>query len=174
MGAIPSPTSPQHPPENTTCTCIHSQAVSGSCYTQSMKDKSKRDPVMKIDYGNNFSTSGLQKRLKLKALAYISFTFFTAASISQVAVSSEGQAIVREGKHCPSSYKRSGDYCVPKSVSQDTPAAIVKKGTCPSGYRKNGDYCVARSGDQDTQHVVEKKGACPAGYKKSGKYCVER
>jgi hypothetical protein len=139
-----------------------------------MKDKTKRDSVMKINYGNNFSTSRLQKRLKRKALAYISIAFFTAASISQVAVSSEGQPVVREGKHCPSSYKRSGDYCVPKSGSQDTPAAIVKKGTCPSGYRKNGDYCVARSGNQDSQQVVEKKGACPAGYKASGKYCVER
>jgi hypothetical protein len=139
-----------------------------------MKDKTKRDSVMKINYGNNFSTSRLQKRLKLKALTLISITFFTAASISQVAVSSEGQAITREGKHCPSSYQRSGDYCVPKSGSQDAPAAIVKKGTCPSGYRKNGDYCVARSSNQDTQHVVDKKGACPAGYKASGKYCVER
>jgi hypothetical protein len=109
-----------------------------------MKDKSKRDPVMKIDYGNNFSTSGLQKRLKLTALAYISIAFFTAASLSQVAVSSEGQAIVREGKHCPSSYQRSGDYCVPKSGSQDTPAAIVKKGACPAGYKVSGKYCVER------------------------------
>jgi hypothetical protein len=139
-----------------------------------MKDKTKRDSVMKTNYWNIFSTSGLQKRLKLKALAYISIAFFTAASLPQVAVSSEGQPVMREGKHCPSSYKRSGDYCVPKSGSQDTPAAIVKKGTCPSGYRKNGDYCIARSGNQESQHVAEKKGACPAGYKASGKYCVER
>ena len=139
-----------------------------------MKDKTKRDSVMKINYRNNFSTSGLQKRLKLKTLANISIAFFTAASLSQVAVSSEGQPVVKEGKHCPSSYKRSGDYCVPKSGSQDTPAAIVKKGACPSGYRKNGEYCVARRESQDTEHVVEKKVACSAGYKASGKYCVER
>ena len=139
-----------------------------------MKDKTKRGSVMKIYYGNNFSTSGLQKRLKLKTLTCISIAFFTAVSTSQVALTSEGQAIARKGKHCPSSYQRSGDYCVPKSGSQGAPAAIVKKGTCPSGYRKNGDYCAARSGNQDTQHVVEKKGACPAGYKASGKYCVER
>ena len=129
---------------------------------------------MKTNYENNFPVTALQRGFKPRELIYITIAFFLAASVSHVAVSSEGQPIVREGKHCPSSYRRSGDYCVPRSSGQDTPTAVAKKGTCPSGYRINGDYCVARNTEKNTQHAIEKKGACPAGYKKSGKYCVNQ
>jgi hypothetical protein len=101
------------------------------------------------------------------------FTCSMAMLFSTVALASEGQPIVRVGKHCPSGYRASGEYCVPRAGSSPT-TAIEKKGSCPSGYRKSGDYCVPRAGSQDTRHVVEKKGSCPSGYRKSGEYCVER
>ena len=91
-----------------------------------------------------------------------------------VVSAAEGQPIVRSGKHCPSGYRKSGEYCVPRSGSTSAPAAIEKNRTCPSGYRKSGEYCVARAGSQEAPHIIEEKGACPAGYRKSGKYCVER
>jgi hypothetical protein len=96
-----------------------------------------------------------------------------AMLISAVALASEGQPVVRVGKHCPSGYRVSGEYCIPRSESSAT-SAIAKKGSCPSGYRKSGDYCVIRSGNNDTRHVIEKKGSCPSGYSKSGEYCVQR
>ena len=110
-----------------------------------------------------------------KHLTWISFTIACsiAALVSVKALASEGQPIVRAGKHCPSGYRKSGDYCVPRSGSSAS-TAIEKKGSCPSGYRKNGDYCVPRAGQADVPHIIEKKGSCPSGYRKSGEYCVER
>jgi hypothetical protein len=118
------------------------------------------------------------KRVEIikKHLTWISFTITCAIAmlVSLETLAAEGQPIVKVGKHCPSGYRVSGEYCVPRSGSTSTPAAIEKKGTCPSGYRKNGEYCVPRSGSTTTPNVIEKRGACPSGYKVSGKYCVER
>ena len=90
-----------------------------------------------------------------------------------IAQASQGSAIVKVGRHCPSGYGVSGEYCVPKTESNAT-TAIEKKGSCPSGFSKSGDYCVASKGQQEVRQIVEKKGACPSGYKISGEYCVAR
>jgi hypothetical protein len=108
-------------------------------------------------------------------MTWISFTVACtiAALVSIEALASEGQPVVRVGKHCPSGYLVSGDYCVSRAGSNDT-TAIEKKGSCPSGYRRSGDYCMPNAGQQDVPHIIEKKGPCPSGYKVSGQYCVER
>ena len=110
-----------------------------------------------------------------KHLTWISLAIACSIAmlISVSAVTGEGQPIVRVGKHCPSGYGVSGEYCVPRSGSNGK-TAIVKKGACPSGYQRSGDYCVARAEQQDVPHIIEKQGACPSGYKVSGQYCVER
>ena len=119
--------------------------------------------------------SGIEVMIK-KHMTWISFTIACSigALVSVAALSSEGQPIVKVGKHCPSGYRHSGEYCVPRSGSTSTPTAIEKKGTCPSGYRKSGEYCVPRSGGATAPNVIEKKGTCPSGYRKSGEYCVQR
>jgi hypothetical protein len=97
-----------------------------------------------------------------------------AALVSVSALAGDGQPIVRAGKHCPSGYRKSGEYCVPRAGSTQSAPAIEKKGSCPSGYRKNGEYCVPRAGSNNTPKIIEKKGSCPSGYRKSGQYCIER
>jgi len=111
-----------------------------------------------------------------KHMTLISFIIACSigALVSVTAFSSEGQPIVKVGKHCPSGYRHSGEYCVPRSGSTSTPTAIEKKGTCPSGYRNSGEYCVPRSGGATAPNVIEKKGTCPSGHRVSGQYCVER
>jgi hypothetical protein len=45
------------------------------------------------------------------------------------------------GGGCPVGYSWQGSYCIP--LSNDTPAAIPKKGTtCPSGWTAIGSYCI--------------------------------
>ena len=97
-----------------------------------------------------------------------------AMLVSVSAVASEGQPIVRAGNDCPSGYRKSGKYCVPRTGSTHSASPIEKKGSCPSGYRKSGNYCVPRTGNDNAPHIIEKKGSCPSGYRKSGNYCVER
>ncbi|QGU32225.1 hypothetical protein [Thermochromatium tepidum] len=69
---------------------------------------------------------------------------------------------------CPSSYRVSGDYCVPSSRSA---FAVEKRGRCPSGYFVSGDYCVAGS---RARMAIPKVGRCPSGWTVSGDYCLER
>ena len=111
------------------------------------------------------------KPLRILA-ACVALAFITTPAVP--AQADTAQPILRVGKHCPSGYRASGEYCVPRSGSTDTPQAIEKKGNCPSGYRKSGRYCIPRSGTQVVPHILEKKGSCPPGYRKSGHYCVER
>ncbi len=113
------------------------------------------------------------KNMKSKSWMLVAVLLFGTLAI-QNASANEGQPIVRVGDSCPSGYRKSGEYCVPRSGSTSPPAAIEKKGTCPAGYRKSGEYCVPRSGGATAPNVIEKKGACPSGYRKSGEYCVER
>lgn len=104
----------------------------------------------------------------------VSAIALASLSLTTPTVAETAQPIVRVGKHCPSGYRSSGDYCVPRSGSSNTSHAIEKNGSCPPGYRKNGEYCIQRSGNEDTRHIIEKKGSCPSGYRKSGNYCIER
>lgn len=110
-----------------------------------------------------------------KQLTWISFLLATsiAALISISSIANEGQLIVRSGKHCPSGYQVSGEYCKPKA-GPSAAAAIEKKGSCPAGYRTDGAYCASTTGRGEAPHAVDKKGPCPPGYKTSGKYCVEK
>ena len=128
---------------------------------------------MKIHW-RNYPPSERVDMIK-KHMTWISFTIACAIAVlvSVETLATEGQPIAKVGKHCPSGYRVSGEYCVPRSGSSAS-TAIEKKGSCPSGYRKNGDYCVPRAGQADVPHIIEKKGSCPSGYRKSGEYCVER
>ena len=111
-----------------------------------------------------------------KHMAWISFIIACsmAALVSVSALATEGQPIVKVGKHCPSGYRKSGEYCVASSGSTHAASPIEKKRSCPSGYRKNDDYCVPTSSSREAPQIIEKKGSCPSGYRISGKYCVER
>ena len=111
-----------------------------------------------------------------KHMTWISFIIACsiAVLVSVSVIANGAQPIVKIGKYCPSGYRHSGEYCVPRSGSKSTPAAIENKGTCPSGYRKSGEYCVPRSGSSTAPNVIEKKGTCPSGYRVSGEYRIER
>jgi hypothetical protein len=123
------------------------------------------------NYRNYLSPTQLERSMKFIAAA---ITCLVAVAIPSIAISAEGQPIVKVGKHCPSGYRKSGEYCLPRSGSTHAAPSIEKKGSCPSGYRKNDEYCVPTSSSRKSPHIIEKKGSCPSGYRKSGKYCVER
>jgi hypothetical protein len=81
-----------------------------------------------IQPGNTMKTAiskGISTALILLAAFVINAPLVSAA---------EGQPIVRSGKHCPSGYRKSDEYCLPRSDSISAPAAIEKNGTGPVAY----------------------------------------
>jgi hypothetical protein len=97
-----------------------------------------------------------------------------ACLTSEIALADNGAPILRSGKDCPLGYRKSNEYCIPRTGSKDTPQAIERVGSCPPGFRKSGDYCVVRAGQTNTPHLIQKRGSCPSGYRASGQYCIGR
>lgn len=66
----------------------------------------------------------------------VAFALLAAVCSTQV-VAVEPAPVERSGSTCPSGYRTSGAYCVPRT--DDSKAAMPRAGsTCPSGYRSSG------------------------------------
>jgi len=101
----------------------------------------------------------------LRSLTSLTFVLICACSLQ--ATDLPAQPVLKNGS-CPTGYRTSGDYCMPR---KDARFAVLKVGSCPTGYRTSGKYCVAR---KKASFAVPKSGSCPSGYRTSGAYCIAR
>ena len=83
---------------------------------------------------------------------------------------------------CPSGYRVSGQFCVPKDGRENASAqgpAFKPKDilVCPPGYYRSGQFCVPRDNEKNLPHIMNVPDdvlVCPPGYYRSAGYCVEK
>jgi hypothetical protein len=107
--------------------------------------------------------SPLQKTTRLLLLLLAGTALFWPTC----SLASAAQPVLKNGS-CPSGYRTSGQYCIPRKNAH---FAIEKVGSCPTGYRTSGNYCLA---NKNAGFAIPKNGNCPTGYRTSGAYCIAR